>query len=164
MCRSRKAVGCKPSLVRIPLSPPHPNPEESHSGLVSTTGNRVRCIAFVGSNPTSSAPPLNPPVACFDCNSSSIIQQNRKTSVDALRERQRHAPFCPSLRNICSLDRFDSKTATYLRDVCRPSTIFTLINGAFTMSASCHKNSSFLENSANFCVHRFDVHSFFCIA
>ena len=42
MCRSRKAVGCKPSWVRIPLSPPHPNPEESHSGLVSTTGNRVR--------------------------------------------------------------------------------------------------------------------------
>ena len=41
MCRSRKAVGCKPSWVRIPLSPL--SLEESHSGLVSTTGNRVRC-------------------------------------------------------------------------------------------------------------------------
>ena len=39
MCRSRKAVGCKPSRVRIPPSPPAQ--EESHSGLVSTTGNRV---------------------------------------------------------------------------------------------------------------------------
>jgi hypothetical protein len=42
MCRSRKAVRCKPSWVRIPLSP-LPILEESHSGLVSTTGNRVRC-------------------------------------------------------------------------------------------------------------------------
>ncbi len=79
-CRSRKAVGCKPSWVRIPLSPPgrdnahllnnpdsgisteadksavgpdecpdyfvhlcnRASTEESHSGLVSTTGNRVR--------------------------------------------------------------------------------------------------------------------------
>src|SRR5258708_22047345 len=40
MCRSRKAVRCKPSWVRIPLSPLL---EEPHSGLVSTTGNRVRC-------------------------------------------------------------------------------------------------------------------------
>jgi len=37
-----------------------PNLEESHSGLVSTTGNRVRCIASVGSNPTSSAQTYNP--------------------------------------------------------------------------------------------------------
>jgi len=42
MCRSRKAVRCKPSWVRIPLSP-LTHLEESHSGLVSTTGNRVRC-------------------------------------------------------------------------------------------------------------------------
>jgi hypothetical protein len=116
MCRSRKAVGCKPSWVRIPLSPPHPNPEESHSGLVSTTGNRVRCIAFVGSNPTSSASPTNPPVAWIDCNSSSIIQQNRKTLVDALREQQHHAPFCPSLSfTLCSQDQLHIRVAVGAR-------------------------------------------------
>src|SRR5260370_38576096 len=57
------SLRCLPTLLTAPASLQsgiRTALEESHSGLVSTTGNRVGGIALVGSNPTSSAHLLHP--------------------------------------------------------------------------------------------------------